>query len=144
VPRVIIHHLPNFDSCYDNATCGAAVDVIRKIDIEHGRRIDQSDIGFNFLVGENGVTYTGRGWNVIGGHAINYNRVSIGIGIIGEFKTMLPNSVALDAAKALIAYGVQIGKISANYALQGHRNVSYIPCPGLALFSDVLTWPHYP
>jgi len=65
-----------------------------------------ADIGYNFLVDEDGNVYEGRGWDTVGAHTYGYNRVSIGIGFIGEFSYRTPNSAALDAAKQLISYGV--------------------------------------
>jgi N-acetylmuramoyl-L-alanine amidase len=43
------------------------------------------DIGYNFVVGEDGNVYEGRGWNAVDSHAVPYNRNSIGICIIGDF-----------------------------------------------------------
>jgi N-acetylmuramoyl-L-alanine amidase len=43
------------------------------------------DIGYNFLVGEDGNIYEGRGWNNVGAHATNWNSKSIGICVIGDF-----------------------------------------------------------
>jgi N-acetylmuramoyl-L-alanine amidase len=44
-----------------------------------------NDIGYNFLVGEDGNVYEGRGWAAVGAHAPTYNTRSIGICIIGDF-----------------------------------------------------------
>jgi N-acetylmuramoyl-L-alanine amidase len=44
-----------------------------------------ADIGYNFVVGEDGNIYEGRGWNAKGAHAPAYNGRSIGICIIGDF-----------------------------------------------------------
>jgi N-acetylmuramoyl-L-alanine amidase len=65
-----------------------------------------SDIGYNFLVGNDGNVYEGRGWNRVGAQTYNYNSVSIGIAFIGNFNSHLPNGRALNAAKQLIACGV--------------------------------------
>jgi N-acetylmuramoyl-L-alanine amidase len=43
------------------------------------------DIGYNFLVGEDGNVYEGRGWDAVGAHAVPYNSNSIGICVIGDF-----------------------------------------------------------
>ena len=43
------------------------------------------DIGYNFLVGEDGNVYVGRGWGARGAHSVKYNAKSIGICIIGDF-----------------------------------------------------------
>ena len=36
------------------------------------------DIGYSFLVGEDGNIYEGRGWNEIGAHTKGYNDVGLG------------------------------------------------------------------
>jgi N-acetylmuramoyl-L-alanine amidase len=43
------------------------------------------DIGYNFVVGEDGLVYEGRGWGRVGAHAVNWNSRSIGIAVIGDF-----------------------------------------------------------
>lgn len=45
------------------------------------------DIGYNFLVGEDGNVYEGRGWGVKGAHSIPYNGKSMGICMIGNFES---------------------------------------------------------
>ena len=40
--------------------------------------IGWSDIGYNFLISENGWIYEGRGWKRVGSHRIGYNSRSIG------------------------------------------------------------------
>ncbi|XP_068989298.1 peptidoglycan-recognition protein SC1a-like [Neodiprion pinetum] len=56
---VIIHHTKT-ESCYKQALCHAKV---RKIQDEHINNNSWSDIGPNFLIGEDGNVYEGRGWN---------------------------------------------------------------------------------
>lgn len=41
--------------------------------------LDWADIGYNFLVGEDGNVYEGRGWTQVGAQTLNYNSKSIGI-----------------------------------------------------------------
>jgi N-acetylmuramoyl-L-alanine amidase len=65
-----------------------------------------SDIGYNFLVGEDGNAYEGRGWDRVGAHASNYNSVSLGISVIGSFSSKLPNDAALNVVQQLISCGV--------------------------------------
>ena len=40
------------------------------------------DIGYNFLIGEDGRAYVGRGWDTLGAHAKGFNQQSIGKSII--------------------------------------------------------------
>lgn len=46
-----------------------------------------NDIGYNFLIGEDGNVYEGRGWDVKGAHSRPYNGKSIGICVIGDFES---------------------------------------------------------
>lgn len=43
------------------------------------------DIGYSFLIGEDGRVYEGRGWDRVGAHAPQYNHVSIGVCFLGDF-----------------------------------------------------------
>ena len=61
------------------------------------------DIGYNYLVGEDGNAYEGRGWDYIGAQVREYNAVSLGFSVIGDFSKRLPNQAALDVVKQLIA-----------------------------------------
>jgi len=69
-------------------------------------RAGWADIGYNFLVAEDGSVYEGRGWDTVGAHTYGYNSVSIGIAFIGNFSYRKPSAAALNAAKQLISYGV--------------------------------------
>ena len=76
-----------------------------------------SDIGYNFLVGEDGNAYEGRGWDRVGAHASSYNSVSLGISVIGSFSTKLPHSAALDVVQQLISCGVSQVMLTASINL---------------------------
>jgi N-acetylmuramoyl-L-alanine amidase len=79
------------------------------------------DIGYNFLVGGDGLVYEGRGWTKLGAHAYGSNSVSIGICFIGTFTNTLPTVAARNTAQALIRCAVNQGHIQSNYRLGGHR-----------------------
>ena len=69
------------------------------------------DIGYNFLVGQDGNVYEGRGWDLRGAHVRGYNSVSIGIAFIGNFSYRKPNRAAISAAKRLINCGVAMVRL---------------------------------
>lgn len=54
---------------------------------EHINNKKWSDIGYNFVVGEDGNVYEGRGWGKKGAHSIPFNSKSIGICIIGDYSS---------------------------------------------------------
>ena len=74
------------------------------------------DIGYSFLVGEDGRVYEGRGWTHLAAQSLHYNEVSFGIAIMGDFMTILPQSKALDAVNDIIACGVdKVSNVDVNY-----------------------------
>jgi N-acetylmuramoyl-L-alanine amidase len=67
--------------CDSEEVCSA---VVRDIQHLHMDIRNFSDIAYNFLVGGNGETYEGRGWDVQGSFAEVFNIRSLGIAFIGN------------------------------------------------------------
>jgi N-acetylmuramoyl-L-alanine amidase len=132
---VIIHHTASAP-CNQDEVC-----VIKLRDMQHFHVVFQKwdDIGFNFLIGGNGVIYEGRGWGVQGVDTKGFDSKSVSISFIGEFKDILPEDAALEAANKLIKCGVSLGHISETYILIGHRQISSTSCPGSKLFGHLRT-----
>ena len=65
------------------------------------------DIGYSFLVGEDGRVYEGRGWEHRPAQAREHNDYSYGIAIMGDFMESLPLVQALNGVNDIIACGVQ-------------------------------------
>lgn len=81
-PYVVVHHGGISSYCQDRASCSAIVRSYQNYHLDgHG----WSDIGYHFLVGEDGNVYEGRGWDAVGAHAPGYNGQGIGICMIGDF-----------------------------------------------------------
>ncbi|KAK6185078.1 hypothetical protein SNE40_007396 [Patella caerulea] len=141
VRRVFIHHTVG-STCTSRESCSR---VVRNTQNYHMNTRKYSDIGYSFLVGEDGRVYEGRGWNKQGAHTRGYNTRSIAIAFLGNFSNRQPNGAALTAAQDLIAYGVNNNKISPSYSLSGHRdaNGANTACPGQALYNVIKTWPRY-
>ncbi|XP_025096405.1 peptidoglycan-recognition protein SC2-like [Pomacea canaliculata] len=136
---VFIHH-GDGSECFDRASC------ITKLRIYQNYNMDTrgySDIGYNFVIGEDGNAYEARGWSEIGAHTLGYNNNGIAICVIGNFDNHVPNAAALATVKQLIQCGLANGKINPNYTLKGHRDVGSTDCPGTALYNLIHTWPHY-
>lgn len=62
---------------------------MQKIQNLHQLSNGWNDIGYSFAVCGNGRIYMGRGYNVIGAHAPQYNDKSIGICLIGDWRSKL-------------------------------------------------------
>lgn len=139
-PYVVVHHggIPCY--CNTQESCSAVVRNYQNLHID-GR--GWADIGYNFVIGEDGNAYEGRGWNFTGAHAPGYNNQSIGICVIGDFSDFLPDKAALKTLNGLIDYGVSLGKISKDYRVIGHRQARDTLCPGEELYKYVQTNPRW-
>lgn len=139
-PYVVIHHGGIKRYCHDQQSCSK---IVRSYQDLHMDDRGWFDIGYNFVIGEDGNVYEGRGWNKVGAHAPGYNFNSIGICVIGDYTDFLPDAVALRALNSLISCGVSLGKIHTNYNLIGHRQARDTECPGNTFFKYVVKLPHW-
>ncbi|XP_050398703.1 peptidoglycan-recognition protein SC2 isoform X1 [Patella vulgata] len=139
VHYAFIHHGESA-SCTTQSSCSA---IVRSYQNYHMDTHGWSDIGYSFLVGEDGNAYEGRGWDRVGAHTQGYNSVGLAFCMIGSFDSRVPNAAAIATVKRMIACGVSKGKISQSYVLRGHRDMGSTSCPGQALYNLIRTWPHY-
>ncbi|XP_013382873.1 peptidoglycan recognition protein 1 [Lingula anatina] len=137
---MFIHHTAG-RFCSTTEACKAEMRSIQDLHMTAPRQ--WSDIGYSFLVGEDGNVYEGRGWNKVGAHTYGYNSVGLAISFMGNFMDRLPNDKALNAAKQLISCSVAKGELESNYILKGHRDMKATACPGDTLYELITKWPHY-
>ncbi|XP_026851310.2 peptidoglycan recognition protein 5 [Electrophorus electricus] len=133
--QVIIHHTALW-SCRQSQEYISQLTYIQKMHVEE-RGFE--DIGYNFLLGQDGTVYEGRGWGIVGAHAKNHNLNSIGIAFMGNFNDYSPSSSALSAAQILIRCGVAQGFLNPNFVILGHRDIANTECPGEYLYSSLAT-----
>ncbi|XP_063060519.1 peptidoglycan recognition protein 5 [Engraulis encrasicolus] len=131
--RVVIHHtvVRPGDTSQD---CATVVARIQRMHMEE-RRFD--DIGYNFLVAQNGIVYEGRGWGVMGAHSKGHNQDSVGIAFIGNFNNEVPSPEALSSVKLLLKQGISLGYLCSSYAIFGHRDLGSTECPGNKLYPEI-------
>ncbi|XP_041464802.1 peptidoglycan-recognition protein SC2-like [Lytechinus variegatus] len=140
VPFVILHHT-DMPECFTFDDC---CKMMRSIQDFHMDVRGWNDIAYSFLVGEDGLVYRGRGWDTVGSHAPWYNFRSLGISIMGNFTTKLPNKKAIEAVDEIINCAIINHKLKSDYILYGHRQATpNRTCPGQALFDMIQTWPHW-
>jgi len=139
VNMTFVHHAAG-PPCFDLAECSARVKAIQNYHMDSN---GWNDVGYSYLIGEDGRVYEGRGWSVVGSHTLNYNSVAYGFCILGDFMLRGPNQVALDAVQDIIDCGVELGYIVADYEMFGHRDGRCTACPGDVLYSIIREWPHY-
>lgn len=128
------------------STCNISMDCqirVRDIQSYHMDTRNFCDIGYHFLVGQDGGVYEGVGWHTQGSHTYGYNDIGLGVAFIGNFVEKPPNAAALEAAQNLIQCSVVRGYLDPNYLLVGHSDVANILSPGRALYNIIKTWPHF-
>lgn len=84
VPYVVIHHSYIPSACYTGEQCRKAMRGMQNFHMDDRK---WWDIGYHFGIGSDGVAYEGRGWDVLGAHALHFNSVSIGICLIGDWSS---------------------------------------------------------
>ncbi|XP_023701307.2 peptidoglycan recognition protein 5 [Paramormyrops kingsleyae] len=131
--KAVIHHTALWP-CAGPRQCFLQLQHIQKLHMVH-RGWD--DIGYNFLVGEDGSVFEGRGWGIVGAHTKGNNHDSIGIAFIGDFNNQVPTSAALSAARQLLQCGVDLGHLHPKYTLLGHRDLADTECPGKLLYTQL-------
>jgi hypothetical protein len=135
VEKIIVHH-----SATDNDPPDPAASV-RAIYYYHAVTRGWGDIGYNYLVDQQGTVYEGRigGPNVIGGHALRYNPGSMGVSFIGNFDVAAPSDAMIASLARLVharAAHVDVTTASdfvdllglANFC--GHSDLLRTSCPG--------------
>ncbi|XP_014370321.2 peptidoglycan recognition protein [Papilio machaon] len=139
VDLVIIQHTVT-PTC---ATDDGCAEIVRNIQAYQMDTLNFWDIGQSFLIGGNGKVYEGPGWLHAGAHTYGYNSKSIGVAFIGNFNKDQPTTQALNAAKALIKCGVDLGHLASNYHVVGHRQLIATESPGRKLYNEIRSWPDW-
>lgn len=143
IERFIIHHTATTSNLDDPAA------AIRSIYYYHAVTRGWGDIGYNYLIDQQGRIYEGRfgGEKVVGAHAGYANAESIGIGVLGDYRheevpyAVIQSLINLISTKAK-KYNIQAdgfssldGELLPN--IIGHRDVNDTDCPGRKLYEKL-------
>ena len=101
------------------------------------------DIAYNYLIGNDGNVYEGRGWKYQGALVKGYNAGSFGIVFMGNFMKELPSEKALTAAKQLLDKLVNLQKLKEDYKIYAHTQLMPTISPGEALYAEIKNWPKW-
>ncbi|CAH4038513.1 unnamed protein product [Pieris brassicae] len=106
------------------------------------------DIPYNFLIGNDGRVYEGRGWNIEGAHTFGYNRCSIGIGFIGDYRGEIESHASvteaqLNRTRMLLEEGVRLGHLRKDFLVIGAKDLGPTASPGSILNNAIKQWPNY-
>ena len=147
-PQIPLEHPVNYvvilhtetQNCSTQSRC---VFLTRNIQNYHIERRGWLDIGYSFLIGGDGNVYEGRGWDARGSFAKSLNHLAIGIAVIGNFNSVLPSDRQIFALKYWIEEGVKLKKISPDYKILTHSQLSDTTSPGTAFVKLIQTWPRW-
>ncbi|MFA6099203.1 MAG: N-acetylmuramoyl-L-alanine amidase [Patescibacteria group bacterium] len=159
--KIVIHHTAGDPGLSDPAG------TVRGVYYWHAVVLGWGDIGYNYLVDQNGNIYEGRmgGEGVIGAHVYrdancakqrfggadheaNFNKGTVGVAILGNYQNLTSvNAKVKDSLAGLIAkLGVDYGLepqgdgyfIDGNYPnVVGHRDLDCTDCPGKTLYNEL-------
>ncbi|XP_042556228.1 peptidoglycan recognition protein 1 [Dipodomys spectabilis] len=137
---VVISHTAG-STCASPALCEQQVQNVQSY---HMRTKDWCDVSYNFLIGEDGLVYEGRGWRTKGAHSgPAWNSLSIGIAFMGNYMERAPPPRSIRALRSLLDCAVDRGYLTSNYQLKGHRDVQQTQSPGDQLYNILQGLPHY-
>jgi hypothetical protein len=136
VQRIIIHHTATTNDIKD------PIKTIQGIYSYHAITRGWGDIGYNYIMDQDGNIYEGRagGKGVVGGHAGVGNNGSIGIAVLGNFEEKeVPKKVITSLAKFISKKAKEFNIDPMGYSILkgvrlpnilGHRDVMATACPG--------------
>ncbi|XP_023941141.1 peptidoglycan recognition protein 1 isoform X1 [Bicyclus anynana] len=106
------------------------------------------DIPYNFIIGNDGRVYEGRGWNIEGAHTYGYNRCSVGLGFIGDYREEIPNlarvtELQLNRTRMMLDAGVTFGYLRPDYQIVGARDLQDTVSPGSNLYNALKQFDNY-
>ena len=125
---IVIHHtgFPNVDKD------STAVDIHQL----HQKTNGWAGIGYHYLIRKDGMIEQGRLPNMIGAHAFQHNKTSVGICVAGNFDIANPTKAQMASVKDLTfwlcrKYGINPDK---RHVIVGHRELNDTSCPGENLY----------
>ena len=153
INKVIVHHTVTSNSDPNPAA------TVRAIYAWHVQGNGWNDIGYNFLIDQNGGVYEGRrartyavgeqptaedanGNGVIGAHAVGSNTGSIGIALLGTFNTAAPTAAQQNSLTRMMAWETDRHGLNptAPGVIIGHRDAVQTECPGDGAYALLPSW----
>ncbi len=148
VKNIIVHHSATSNDLTDYTN------VVRNIYLSHTQINGWSDIGYNYLISQDGTIYKGRDPdifeqdNVMGAHFCSSNTGTMGICILGNYMDIRPTRQSLDALIDLLTwkaardslnpFGINEHPLNPDlHVIAGHRDGCSTLCPGDSLYEKI-------
>ncbi|MEQ8905060.1 N-acetylmuramoyl-L-alanine amidase [Ekhidna sp.] len=130
--------------------------VVRDIYLYHTEVNGWSDIGYNYLIAQNGTLYTGRDPgngsqdNVRGAHFCGANSGTLGICLLGNYETATVTASTWETLESLVTFELldqgrdpfdsfnhSLGSLG---TIVGHRDGCATLCPGENVYNQLMTF----
>lgn len=135
---VIICHTGMMDECLTK------IDCIRRVkELQEEESQFWEEIRYNFLVGGDGNIYVGRGWDFAGDHTYRYNKISIGIALLGNYFEENVSKKQIKALKNLIDHSYVNNKVTVDYKFTARGRIYGTEDPGYNVTKITKNWPHW-
>lgn len=121
---IVIHHTAS--------KTDFTVQEIHQMHLKQGE--NWKGIGYHYYINKKGIIYRGRPEKYSGSHAIDYNSISIGVCLSGNFEEEEPNVNQITSLIELLYY---LRAKYSNTEIVGHRDLNATACPGKFLYSKL-------
>lgn len=121
---IVIHHTAS--------KTDLTVQEIHQMHLKQGE--NWKGIGYHYYINKKGIIYRGRPEKYSGSHAIDYNSISIGVCLSGNFEEEEPN---VNQITSLIELLHHLRAKYSNTEIVGHRDLNATACPGKFLYSKL-------
>lgn len=128
---IVIHHTGFPDEDKDS--------TVNDIHELHQEVNGWAGVGYHYLIRKNGMIEQGRRPDMIGAHALHYNKTSIGICLAGNFDIGTPTRVQMSSAQELTLWLCNKYNIDPHKknAILGHCDLNDTSCPGNNLYREL-------
>ncbi|THD22848.1 hypothetical protein D915_006630 [Fasciola hepatica] len=137
IKKIVVHDLQGTKfRCFTPHVC---THYLRQVALEQMKE-SMSGIGFNYMIGNDGTVFEGRGMNYEGRHTHGHNLNSYGIAFIGWYPVNPMPIAPLKSFWYLVKYLQYYGKVSKDFVVYTHQDLQPSECPGTALQVLINSW----
>ncbi|CAG9782076.1 unnamed protein product [Diatraea saccharalis] len=143
VKLVVVQHTAGSE-CYTFDTCATELRNLQGYFLTNLRY----DIPYTFLIGNDGRVYEGRGWNQEGAHTYGYNRCSVGIGFMGDYRGEMAVHTKVTPKQIqnmmqILQEGVNKGYIVPDYSIVAALDLRPTKSPGSIIYKALQQLDHF-
>ncbi|XP_063239605.1 uncharacterized protein LOC134540663 [Bacillus rossius redtenbacheri] len=135
---VVVSHTA-MKRCSSLEACGKQLRSMQHYHLKKG----YDDLTYNFVVGNDGSVYAGRGWWRASSHLKQRGNVTLGVSFFGDYSDQSLTELQVNSTALLLEQGVKCGYLAPDYQLVAHNQTHNTNSPGLFVFREIQNWPHY-